>query len=331
VAALRFVQSPDTFTVEEIPLFPPCGHGTHAYLTVERAECSTPFLLGELRRRLRLAEEDLGCAGMKDRDARAVQTFSVPARLQKQAENAFADLGCRILSAALHTHKLRTGKLAGNRFTVRVEAPGPADAEALAAGVRRIEAEGMPNAFGPQRFADLSGLEEGRRLFLGLRPSGPFRRARFLVSAFQALLFNDWLEIRRARGLFPWPLAGDVMKRHDSGGEFEAEEADDALLERVRNLEVSPAGPLFGRKMARASRDALVFEEQVLARRSLTVRDVAAARAPGARRPMRVPVGTVSLEPGEAEAVLSFTLPPGSYASVLLSEAGVEVVPPRRY
>ncbi|MEW5765606.1 MAG: tRNA pseudouridine(13) synthase TruD [Acidobacteriota bacterium] len=330
MAGLRFVQSPGTFTVEEVPLFPPCGRGYHAYLTVRRAGCSTPFLLGELRRRLRLAEEDLGCAGMKDRDAVAVQTFSIPSRLQKQAELAFGELGCEVLSSALHTHKLRTGKLAGNRFTVRVEGDGPSDAEALEAGLRRLEAEGMPNAFGPQRFADRSGLEEGRKIFLGHRPSGPFRRARFLVSAYQALLFNDWLEARRSAGRFPWPVAGDVMKRHDSGGEFPAEEVDETLLDRVRRLEISPSGPLFGGKMARASGEALQFEEDILARHGLGWRDVSSARAPGARRPMRVPVGEIGLERAGRGAVLTFTLPPGSYASVLLAEAGIEVVPPPR-
>ncbi|MEW6757553.1 MAG: tRNA pseudouridine(13) synthase TruD [Acidobacteriota bacterium] len=330
MAPLRFVQSPGTFTVEEIPLFPPCGHGSHAYLTVRRAGSSTPFLLGEIRRRLRLAEEDLGCAGMKDRDAVAVQTFSIPSRLRAQAELAFGELGCEVLSSALHTHKLRTGKLAGNRFTVRVEGAEPTDGETLEADLRRIEAEGMPNAFGPQRFADRSGLEEGRKIFLGHRPSGPFRRARFLVSAFQALLFNDWLEARRSRGLLPWPVPGDVMKRHDSGGEFPAEEVDETLLARVRSLEISPAGPLFGGKMARASKEALQFEEETLARHGLTVRDVASARAPGARRPMRVPVGRVEFVWTDGGAVLSFTLPPGSYASVLLGEAGIEIVPPPR-
>ena len=82
--------------------------------------------------------------------------------------------------------------------------------------------------------------------------------------------------------------------------------------------------------MARASREALRFEEEILARHGLAARDVSSARAPGTRRPMRVPVGRVELERTDGGAVLSFTLPPGSYASVLLGEAGIEVVPPPR-
>ena len=328
---MKFTQGPDTFTVEEMPLFEPSGRGGHAYLTVRRAGMSTPFLLGELRRRLRLNEEELGCAGMKDRDAVAVQTLSVPATARHAAEGHLAKLGVEVLSSAFHEHKLRTGKLAGNRFTVAVDLEDPSELQILQEGCRRLEAEGLPNAFGPQRFADGSGIEEGRRLFLGLRPSGPFRRARFAVSVFQARIFNELLDLRRRRGSYPWPVSGDLMKRHDSGGEFVAAEEDlPALRERVADLQVSPAGPIIGRKMARAAGEALALELEVLGAHGLDIRSLAATRAPGTRRFLRVPLGRVRLAPQEGRAVLSFFLPPGSYASVLLVELGVEVIPPPR-
>lgn len=325
---MRFRPSPETFRVEEIPLFEPAGHGAHAYLRVSRASLGTPHLLGLLRRGLKVPEEEIGCAGMKDRDALAIQTFSVPAALARRAQALLEEAGAEVLEVRLHPHKLRTGKLRGNRFEARILLDGPEEAPLLAASVSRVEREGFANAFGPQRFADRSGLEEGRRLFLGLRPSGPFRRARFLVSVYQALLFNEWLDLRRERGLWPGPVAGDVLKRHDSGGEFLAETVDEDLLQRVRGLEVSPAGPLFGRKMARAAAEAAALEEEILHRHGLSFASLAQVRVPGARRPLRLPTGPLSLSVEGGTARLSFTLPPGAYASVLLAELGVALLPP---
>ncbi|MGC8762164.1 MAG: tRNA pseudouridine(13) synthase TruD [Acidobacteriota bacterium] len=325
---MKFRPSPETFRVEEIPLFEPAGHGGHAYLRVRRASLGTPHLLGLLQRGLRVPEEEIGCAGMKDRDAVAVQTFSVPAALARRAEALLKEGGAEVLEVRLHPHKLRTGKLRGNRFEARILLEGPEEASLLAASAARIEREGFANAFGPQRFADQSGLEEGRRLFLGLRPRGPFRRARFLISVYQAFLFNEWLELRRGRGLWPGPVSGDVLKRHDSGGEFLAEAVDEELLRRVRELEVSPAGPLFGRKMARAASEAAALEEEILRRHGLSFRSLSQVRVPGARRPFRLPAGPISLSVEGDAAWLAFTLPPGAYASVLMAELGVQLLPP---
>lgn len=327
---MRFAQSPDTFTVEELPLFKLSGHGDHVYITTRRRGISTPYLLKELQKGLGIAEADLGCAGMKDRDAVALQTFSVPSRQRALALKVLAGLGVEVLSAIPHTHKLRTGKLAGNRFTVVLELEAPTDLGRLADGCERLKRVGLANAYGPQRFADGSGVEEGRLLFLGIRPKGPFRQGRFAVSVFQAFLFNELLDLRRGRGLYPGPVKGDVMKRHDSGGEFVALDLDDNLLWRTEALEISPAGPIFGRKMTQAEDDALEIELEVLGRHKMNLGSLAASKVPGGRRFLRIAVGDVKVDASAGRATLSFTLPPGSYASVLLQELGVTVVPPRR-
>ena len=323
---MKFLQSPDTFTVEELPLYPPSGSGEHLYVTFRRRGISTPHVLSQLQRALGLKEAEIGCAGNKDRDATAVQTFSLPIRTKDRLEDAFGALGAEVLSAVPHPHKLRTGKLAGNRFAVALELDSPEEADALRAGCSRLEAEGLPNAFGPQRFGDSDAVETGLRLFLGTRLPGAYRRARFAVSAFQAALFNHVLSERRRRGLYPQPLAGDLMKRHDSGGEFVAAEADDNTEWRVRVLEISPTGPMVGRKMPWPSGEALDLELEALETFGLNRASVAAARAPGARRFLRVPAGSVEVQAQGLAATLRFRLPPGSYATVLLSELGVELV-----
>ncbi len=336
MAALRFRQSAETFTVEELPLFEPSGGGEHLYLTIRRRDMSTPFLLRRLQSGLGLKEPDLGCAGNKDRDATAVQTVSLPAALEERALRILEALGVEVLAATRHAHKLRTGKLGGNRFTARIEWSGAGERERLDAACRRAAAEGFPNAFGPQRFGDGRAVEEGRLLFCGLRRGGSFRKARFAVSVFQAHLFNELIRLRLERGLYPGPVAGDLMKKHQTGGEFVAEEADGEIERRLQAMEISPTGPIPGRKMPRPALDAWNLEMEVFSANGLNEGSLMATRAPGARRFLRVPVGSLAVEatdvgngPEEAgTAVLSFSLPPGSYASVLLEKLGCEIIPP---
>lgn len=320
---LRFRQSPETFSVTELPLFEPSGEGDHLYLTVRKRGLSTPHLLGRLERLAHLKEVEIGCAGNKDRDAVTVQTLSIPASREAQVVTALEELGVELLAAKRHPHKLRTGKLAGNRFEIRMELDNSQDYSTLVTNCQALCAGGLPNAFGPQRFGDGEAIDLGRRLFLGQRISGPFRKARFAVSVFQAAIFNALLELRRKTGAYPGPLPGDLMKRHDSGGEFLAD-GDPELADRVKRLEVSPTGPLPGKKMATPEGEALKLEEAVLAQFEISTAQVALAKAPGTRRFLRVPIENIHVsQPSDREALLAFSLPPGAYATVLLRELDV--------
>ncbi len=326
-----FRQSSETFLVEEIPLFPTCGRGDHLYLTIKKRDISTPHLLNVVRKAARLSEEDIGCAGYKDRDATTIQTISIPARAEKLAVMAVQSLGAGLLSSALHTHKLRTGKLAGNRFEVSLSGGEREDAATLERAVAQAEREGMPNAFGPQRFADGSSIEQGRLLFLGRRSSGPFRKARFAVSVFQAHLFNKVLSERRLRGFYPGPLDGDLMKKHETGGEFLASAADPQISPRLASLEISPTGPLPGKKMAWPEGDALALELNILKSLDISRERAELAKVPGARRFLRVPTGKILIyQQSSSNVKLKFSLPPGSYATVLLEELGVKLSIPER-
>lgn len=332
-----FRQSPDTFTVEEIPLYGCSGEGEHLYVTFRRRGMSTPYILRLLQKELRLKEVEIGRAGNKDRDATAVQTISLPARVEERVEDALIDLGAEVLTMKRHGHKLRTGKLAGNRFTVNLELEKADEKEKLQAVCNRISSQGMPNAFGPQRFGDGTVVKEGELLFTGRRRGGSFRRSSFAVSAFQSLVFNRLLEVRRERGLYPAPISGDLMKKHSSGGQFIAEKVDDELLRRVEELEVSPTGPLPGKKVEWPEGEALALETEVLVEFDIDRNTLMATKAPGTRRFLRVPVGSLrcSVPPGnepedDSRALLTFSLPPGSYATVLLAELGVRLVRPEK-
>ncbi len=144
----------DDFRVDEIPLYAPCGEGTHVYFRVRKAGIPTPEVVREIAREINVRPGDVGVAGLKDARAVTTQWMSIEHADPKQLAS------CRggrweVVETARHTNKLRRGHLAGNRFVVRVRRLSvPADE-----AVRRAEAtldvlarRGVPNFFGPQRF-----------------------------------------------------------------------------------------------------------------------------------------------------------------------------------
>jgi tRNA pseudouridine13 synthase len=211
-----------------------------------------------------------------------------------------------------------------NRFVLGVLGGDLERARACAAA---LEARGLPNFFGPQRFGtEGRNAAVGRALLTGERTpeAGRAARDRFLrrlcISAWQADLFNRWLAERMADGLFATALAGDVLKKLDTGGLFTCEDPA-ADGPRVARFEVSPAGPMFGHKLRPAAGEAQAREERLLAAEGVGPADLARGRgeAEGTRRAARLPVA-VALDPAPDGYRASFELPKGSYATVVMRE-----------
>jgi len=144
------------------------------------------------------------------------------------------------------------------------------------------------------------------------------------LSAFQSELFNRILAQRMpAIGQLE---TGDLAWKHQNGACFLVE---DAAVEQPRcdSLEISPTGPLFGRRMTEARgqpgrREAAMLAESGLSKERLASTE--SARLEGARRPLRVPIGTPAADAGDDERgpyiLLTFTLPPGAYATSVTRE-----------
>ena len=147
---------------------------------------------------------------------------------------------------------------------------------------------------------------------------------RFCVSAYQSWLFNRVVAERI--DTIDRLQAGDLAWRHANGAVFRVEDAD-AEAPRAASLEISPTGPLFGRRMTEPSGPAAELEERVLADVSETRSRFARAspwRPTGGRRPLRVPLE--ELEHLDARDQLGphlelrFRLASGSYATCVLRE-----------
>ncbi len=322
--ALR--STPEDFRVDEIPAYLPSGSGPHLYLQVEKRGRTTRDALRALARALNVPERDAGYAGLKDKDAVTTQWLSFPvARDPDPAVLAsVAGQGLTVKSVSRHANKLRPGHVRANRFEVVVRGGDLARAAPCAAA---LSARGLPGYFGPQRFgADGQNAATGRALLRGERTPEALRagRDRFLrrlcISAFQSELFNRWLAERIQDGLFATALAGDVLKKLDSGGLFTCEDpAVDGP--RVARFEVSPAGPMFGHKLKPAAGEAQAREERILAAAGVGPADLArgGGEAEGTRRAARLPVA-VALEATEDGYRARFELPRGCYATVVMRE-----------
>ena len=101
--------------------------------------------------------QDVGFAGMKDRNAVTTQWFSVGLAGREEPDwSAMNDDRLEVLSGARHGRKLRRGALQGNRFVLRIrELEG--DRECIEQRLKAIAAQGVPNYFGAQRFGREGG------------------------------------------------------------------------------------------------------------------------------------------------------------------------------
>jgi tRNA pseudouridine13 synthase len=314
---VRIRARPEEFRVDEVPLYPPAGQGGHCFLRVEKAGRTTEEVARELARAAGAAPREVGFAGRKDRWSLATQWFSVPG-LEPRAALGLDLPGARVLEAARHPHRLRTGQLRGNRFEILVR---DVDASACAAAAERaasLARRGLPNRFGAQRYGrDRANAELGRRILRGEPGPRDRRAARFLVSALQAEVFDAVLAERGPA--FDRVLVGDLAVVHASGGLFRVEDAE-REAPRALAFEISATGPIFGTRAPAPGGEVADCERAALARHGIPeeLRAPRGIRLRGARRALRVRPLDLALEPAPAGLWVRFALPAGSYATVLL-------------
>ncbi|MBY0459727.1 MAG: tRNA pseudouridine(13) synthase TruD, partial [Gemmataceae bacterium] len=181
----------------------------------------------------------------------------------------------------------------------------------------------LPNYYGPQRFGRDGGtVDLGFQCLAGKAPKRlrPFL-FRFALSAVQSLLFNDYLARRVKDGLFRTVLEGDVMTKWPLGGMFVAADVP-AEQARFDARETVTAGPMFGKKTFPASGVAAEREAAVLSDNKLSIGSFGGfgKLVMGTRRQNLVYLDDLSTVWEPDGLRLSFTLPAGSYATVLLAE-----------
>jgi len=312
----------EDFVVEEIPSLPPTGEGPYLRILVEKRGWDMETLIRHLAARLEIAETQVGYAGLKDKQAVTRQWMSVPIECQAR----LGDVECgsaRLLESTPDSAFLRPGDLLGNRFVIRLRG-APADSlEVARAGLEQLSRDGLANVHGNQRFGkDLHAVETGRAVVLGERDvSGLSRlKRRFVISAFQSFLFNAYALARIERGLLRRVLTGDVLRDVPSetlilaGARWRAIDVDGKRL--------AVTGPVYGRGLMWGEGRVRELELDVLSGYGISpgAFDEFQAIGWGSRRNLLVFPEECSVQGDPDGIVLSFRLPKGCFATIVLRE-----------
>ena len=322
VLRARYKAAPADFLVEELPSFEPTGEGEHLLLTVEKTGMNTAFAARKLSAWAGIPEMGIGYAGLKDRNARTRQRFSV--HLPKRVSPDLAALEAEdfhVLHAAWHNRKLSRGALEGNRFVLALrEAAG--ERASVEARLQAIAAHGLPNYFGEQRFGrEGDNVAAARRMFAGARVKREQRS--IYLSAARSEIFNAVLAARIAAGDWNRDRAGEVWMLDGTHSVFGPQTMDETLRARCEAQDIHPTGPLWGLGEPRCTESCRALEVEVAAAFQDLCAGLEAAGLKQERRALRVRVGELKWQWLADDALeLDFQLPPGAYATELLAELG---------
>lgn len=336
----HFKQTPRDFVVEEIPLYEFSGEGEHLVLFVRKKGISTLELVSMIAKYLGIQNREIGYAGLKDKHAMTKQYISLHKKHEAKMDE-FEHEDIKILSKTYHNNKIRIGHLTGNRFYIKLKKVNPTSAQKIDEALKNIAKFGMPNFFGYQRFGtDGNNHIDGEKIAKGEKKERNPKIKKLLISAYQSHLFNLWLSrrleintlvqnfdtkelgsllnipeselIKMKAQKHPFKLiSGDIMEHYPYGRlfDFDASEHD---FKRFNEKDISVTGLLCGKKAKLSSDIARTIEKEFDDE----------INADGARRYAWVyPEGVEGrFKNQEAQYELNFSLPKGSYATVLLEE-----------
>ena len=316
--------TPEDFFVEEIPSFDPTGEGEHLLLTLEKRGLNTAAVAKQLAEWAGLPEMAIGYAGMKDRHAVTRQRFSVhlPKRVAPEI-GALESEQLHVLSHDWHNRKLPRGALAGNRFVLVLrEVQG--DRQSIDERLTQVSRRGLPNWFGEQRFGrDGGNVMAALSMFEGRRVRRDQRS--ILLSAARSELFNQVLAARVIDGSWDAGLEGEVWVLSGSRSVFGPEAWSEVLADRLAAFDIHPSGPLWGAGELRSSGECAARELSTLSNtQAMALRaGLEKAELKQERRALRLLAEGLQWEWLDAATLrLTFSLPPGSYATALLQELG---------
>ena len=334
----RFKQTTEDFIVTEVPLFDvPTDKGNYLIAKVQKQELSTMEMLSFLESELQCF--NIGYAGLKDKHATTTQYISLPLKFSRSFER-LRHPRIKILESFRGKEKLSIGDLKGNNFFIRLHDVSPESARNLSEVLDDIMRHGMPNYFGYQRFGrDSANFEKARDVAQGELIMKDTKIHKIMLHAYQSYLFNDWLArrveisreiktkdceellvnlnisqqecdtLKNQAGLFS-VLPGDIMYESKTKKWLNVTDLQ-SIRKPYKEQKIVPTGLLAGSKAWRAKGIAGEIEHHF---------DDLTVNAMGRRRDAVVYPKSIRHEYKKETKCfeLSFTLPKGSYATVLL-------------
>lgn len=342
---------PEDFRVEEQIDYALSGEGEHLWCWVEKRCENTDWVAGVLAKWAGTSKRNVGFAGQKDRQAVTKQWFSIqlPGKEDPNPDTLDVD-GVKILSMKRHNRKLQRGGLSGNRFEIVIRDVSMATGcrqdmshddilLELNSRLESIKEQGVPNYFGEQRFGKGgNNLREGEKLLTvdnrtaqlnkkrgNRHKSGNRNQQSLYISALRSWMFNDLLSQRIQNHTWNQVIDGDVVQLTGSDKWFIADENEDlsGLQQRALEGDLHPTGGLFGDGALPTLKQALELEEAAVKKYQAWCDALAKNRVKQARRSFRLMPNylTWSIEDQQGiNLTLAFTLPSGSFATMVLRE-----------
>jgi len=308
----KFYQNVDDFIVEEVPVkF--TGKGNFIIAKIKKQKLGTWDLIEALSKGLKIYENELGYAGLKDKNATTTQYISIPRKYAKDLKN-FRHPKIKILETTLHSQKLNIGDLIGNKFEINLHDVKQEDVGKIEKYINQVAKKGMPNYFGFQRFGHdgLENLEKARKYIYGDLTIKDRKLSKMLVAAYQSDFFNKWLVERINLDDESFKLLdGDVFRVYETDKYFTPKNLTDIMKKDFKAKKIVPSGLLPGRKAFRAIAKAKEIEEKF---------DDTYIQEKGYRRDALVYPTNINVKYNKEtkQCKLRFTLPKGSYATVLI-------------
>lgn len=342
----HFSKNHKDFIVRERSLYDFSGEGEHAIIYIQKKDLSTSEAIRILSSHSGLKQRDFSYAGLKDKQALSFQHISFLYKYKDSLKD-FSHDKLKIIKLQRHNNKLRIGHLKGNSFFIRLKKVSKIDAIKLKSAFKILCKQGFANYFGYQRFGKdqnnfLSGEELLKAKLEGKRGKNK-RLDDFLISAYQSLLFNEYLSERlrlshffesfskadfsklypefayedfKAQEQFFKLIRGEVLGHFPFGKCFTCEHIK-AESQRFLLKDITPMGLLLGKNAFNSSLEAKAFETKIFEKALIY-----SALIKGSRRPLISFIKENKCEYIEEKAqfILEFFLEKGSYATVVLEE-----------
>jgi tRNA pseudouridine13 synthase len=336
----RIRACPEDFRVDEELGFSPDGEGEHSLLHIQKRNRNTDQIARQLARHAGVRARDVSYCGLKDRVAVTSQWFSVWLPGKEDPDwSSMEDEGLKILEQSRHRRKLQRGALQGNRFEIVLRdifRDNKGEQSEIEKRLSRIKQQGVPNYFGEQRFGrDGGNLLSAQTMFEGKRIKDRFLRGVYLSSA-RSFLFNEVLAERVRKSNWNTIVPGEAIMLDGSRSFFVCDQVDEVIAQRLKDNDIHPSGPLWGRGELSAQDEAGKLEKTVVASHSAFCEGLEKAGLKQERRALRLSVNDLQwtwLDGLEQEAgtktfhekrtsdlQLTFTLPAGAYATAVLRE-----------
>lgn len=308
-------RSPADFVVTEQLVPTGLSGGEHLWLWIEKVSSNTQLVAAQLAEYFGVRKRDVAYAGLKDRHAITRQWFSIwlPGGEKKGVLPPPDHAEFRVLQHVWQTKKIRRGMHSGNHFAL-VLRDVKVSTQMLEQRLQQISAQGVPNYYGSQRF----GITFDARP-LAIRWSDDRFQRGMQLSAVRSFLFNLQLAQRVKQQRWQTPALPGWLSWRGSNAGFVADVLDERLQHLLESHELSPSAWLPG-VVADPRLAATEDELAALTTHSIWLDQLRERRVLAARRATVLGVNQVEHRIDNDALKLSFTLPPGAFATVVLSE-----------